>query len=205
MAQAGSWSRVKTAWITALCGLGHVFSSLVIAAVGIALGVSVTSLIALDSMRGNLAAWALIAFGLVYCVWGMRRAARQVRHHHWHAHGSEVVHRHEHAHDPDHRHIHEAQGATLLTPWILFAIFLFGPCEPLIPILMYPAAAFGLGATVLVAIIFSAVTIATMVGVVLLGTAWTKSLARWRVAAYSHAIAGATVLLCGVLIQFASL
>ena len=76
MGKARKWSMAKTAWITVLCGVGHVASSVLLGFIGIALGVALTSLVAVESFRGNLAAWALIAFGLVYFVWGMRRAWR---------------------------------------------------------------------------------------------------------------------------------
>ena len=38
---------------------------------------------------------------------------------------------------------------------ILFTIFVFGPCEPLIPILMYPAAKSSVAGMLLVAGVFS--------------------------------------------------
>jgi sulfite exporter TauE/SafE len=42
-----------------------------------------------------------------------------------------------------------------------------GPCEPLIPLLMYPASQHSLSGTILVAAVFSAVTIGTMLGIVM--------------------------------------
>jgi hypothetical protein len=74
-------------------------------------------------------------------VWGLRRAWRSRPHAHGHAHGADDRHEHRHTHDDEHAHVHEAERTRSLTPWVLFTIFVFGPCEPLIPILMYPAAA----------------------------------------------------------------
>ncbi|GAI12193.1 unnamed protein product, partial [marine sediment metagenome] len=48
-------------------------------------------------------------------------------------------HDHIHAHKVEHSHVHDEKKGTSLTPWILFIIFVFGPCEPLIPLVMYPA------------------------------------------------------------------
>ncbi|MBU1320701.1 MAG: hypothetical protein KKH67_16115, partial [candidate division Zixibacteria bacterium] len=76
MARARNWSRPKTIIITIWCGIGHVLSSVVIGLIGIAIGISVTSLESVEAIRGDLAAWALTAFGLVYFVWGLRRAMR---------------------------------------------------------------------------------------------------------------------------------
>ncbi len=77
MSRARKWAIGKTLWITFLCGLGHIASSVIIGLAGIALGVAVGRLEAIESFRGNLAAWALIAFGLLYAAWGLRRAYRQ--------------------------------------------------------------------------------------------------------------------------------
>ena len=40
LSKAKKWSNWKTVWITTLCGLGHVGSSIVIGAIGIAFGLS---------------------------------------------------------------------------------------------------------------------------------------------------------------------
>ena len=44
------------------------------------------------------------------------------------------------------------------TPWVLFLIFVFGPCEPLIPLVMYPAAKHNIQGAIIVAILFSALS-----------------------------------------------
>ena len=41
MARARNWPVYKTAWITFLCGLGHVGSSILIGAIGITVGASI--------------------------------------------------------------------------------------------------------------------------------------------------------------------
>jgi sulfite exporter TauE/SafE len=71
---AKKWSAFKTACITFLCGLGHILSSVVLGLVGVALGIMVGKLEIIESFRGNIAAWLLIAFGLVYFVWGLRQS-----------------------------------------------------------------------------------------------------------------------------------
>lgn len=110
MARAGNWSAAKTAWVTALCGLGHVVGSVFLGVVGIALGVAVSRLGAVESVRGSLAAWGLIAFGLAYFVWGMRRAGRNTPHTHLHTHADGTVHAHEHVHGEEHVHARNCPG-----------------------------------------------------------------------------------------------
>jgi hypothetical protein len=84
---------------------------------------------------------------------------------------------------------------------VLFTIFVFGPCEPLIPILMYPAASESAIGVLVVATAFGAVTIATMLAVVLLLTFGLERLPGRRLERYGHALAGLAILLCGVAIR----
>jgi len=228
MSRAGGWSVRKTVVITLLCGLGHVLSSVVLGLIGIAFGVAVFKLEGIERFRGDLAGWLLIAFGLVYFLWGVRRAVRNQPHSHFHAHTDGMIHTHEHMHHADHVHVHDkseprlqrsgpsepgaqatghhaptptCDSAPSLTPWILFTIFIFGPCEPLIPILMYAAAKGTTWTVVAVTIVFSVITIATMLTVVL-SSSWVVGMAplhRWQ--RFGHAVAGLVVLACGVAVQ----
>ncbi len=205
MGKARKWSMAKTAWITVLCGVGHVASSVLLGFIGIALGVALTSLVAVESFRGNLAAWALIAFGLVYFVWGMRRAWKNKPHQHLHVHADGHPHTHEHVHAEEHAHVHDGKNAGNMTPWVLFTIFVLGPCEPLIPILMYPAAKENFGGVLLVTLIFGTVTISTMLGIVVASTWGLKRLPLKKMERYAHALAGGSICLCGMAIQFLGL
>lgn len=204
MGRSLHWSRTRLAIVTVLCGLGHVFSSLLLGLLGIALGFSLIHLQALEAGRGSWAAWALIAFGLTYCLWGVARARRGHAHHHLHWHSDGTAHTHEHAHQQGHLHPHLEDGKQAgwqsATPWMLFTIFLLGPCEPMIPLFMYPAASQDWAGAALVAGVFTVVTVATMLAIVL-GAEF--GLQRVRIPSlepYSHAIAGATIAICGMAI-----
>jgi len=208
MARAGGWSRAKTVRITLLCGLGHVASSALLGSLGVALGLSVAKLEAFDSLRGSLAAWALILFGAVYAAWGLRAALRGRPHTHWHVHSGESAHAHQHVHAADHLHLHErspASGGSGIGGWALFSVFLLGPCEPLIPLLMVPAATGSPGRIVALVAVFGAVTLATMLGVVLLATTGRDRAPALPWQRYGHALAGGLVLGCGLLMEFAGL
>jgi len=205
MSKAKKWSTGKTAWITFLCGIGHVGSSVILGLVGIALGIAVSKLQFVETIRGNIAAWFLIAFGLVYMIWGLRKAYRNKPHTHIHFHNNGISHRHEHSHNHDHLHIHTGEEKVNLTPWILFTIFVFGPCEPLIPILMYPAAYHSLGSLLWIVLVFSSVTILTMLTIVLLLRYSFNFVPMKFLEKYTHAMAGAAILLCGIAIQFLGL
>lgn len=202
MAKAQQWSIAKTALITVLSGAGHVLSSVILGFIGIAFGVALSRFEFFESVRGDVAVWILIAFGLVYAIWGIRRAVRNKPHEHIHLHSDGAIHHHEHTHTEEHLHVHEKNGKVIsLTPWILFTILVFGPCEPLIPILMYPAAKNSIPGLVSTVLVFSVCTIATMVALVLVSVYGMSFIPGPRWERYSHAIAGATIFFCGIAIQ----
>ena len=210
MSRVGRWSLTKTMAITLACGVGHVLSSVVLGGLGIGLGWAVGGLEIFEGIRGGLAGWLLLGFGLAYTAWGIRRAIRHRPHAHVHAHVNGRVHVHKHDHTGNHTHVHTLQYARpasdeeragSMTPWILFTIFVFGPCEPLIPILMYPAAELNVGGIVLVALVFGLFTIATMTAIVVPAYVGLTQLRVTGLARYSHAIAGLAITACGVAIK----
>jgi len=201
MSRARNWSTHKTLSITTLCGLGHILSSVVLGFIGIVLGIAVFKLEAIESLRGDMAAWFLIIFGFTYFVWGLRAALRGKHHVHFHEHDSEGVYIHSHDDVPEGSPL-ETKTKRSITPWILFTIFVFGPCEPLIPILMYPAAK-GSGSWVfLVVAVFGIATLATMLGVVFVSLRGLNKFSFGHLTRYSHALAGLIIFLCGGAIKF---
>src|SRR5512143_1552232 len=86
MAKSGKWSRRKATWVTFLCGIGHVLSSVVLGLIGVAAGIAVSKLENIESVRRDIAAWLLITFGLVYFVWGLKKAYKNKQHTHIHVH-----------------------------------------------------------------------------------------------------------------------
>lgn len=203
MAKARDWSINKTVRITLLCGIGHLAGSVVLGLVGITIGAGLASLEWLEGVRGNLAIWLLIGFGLAYLIWGLRQAHRNRPHTHWHQHEG-GVHSHEHQHHQTHAHVHEKSTASV-TPWIIFIIFVLGPCEPLIPLLMYPAARESLVGVLAVTTVFGVITVLTMTAVVIAATVGLKAIKLDRFERFSHAIAGGTVLICGLSVAFLGL
>lgn len=196
MSRSGRWSIGKTTLVTVLCGIGHVLSSILLGILGITLGIAISRVEGVESFRGGIATWALIAFGLIYFVWGVQKAIRNKPHKHLHAHKEGDTHIHTHNHTREHIHVHEE--AKSITPWVLFIIFIFGPCEPLIPMLMYPAAKNSLTGLILVTTIFSVITILTMVGIVLISTLGINLIPLKQLERYTHAIAGAIIFFCGI-------
>lgn len=204
ISEAKKWSLRKTLFVTFLCGIGHVFSSIILGLIGIAAGISLSRLEMFESFRGNMAAWLLIAFGLIYAVISLRRIYRKKKHGHSHIHIDGTAHEHIHSHNHDHLHIHDSDTKSM-TPWILFLIFVFGPCEPLIPLVMYPAAENNISGVVLVALLFAVSTIGTMMMVVYAFKMGFRHINLKPVEKYANVIAGFTIFLSGVAIQFLGL
>ncbi|MFH1874183.1 MAG: sulfite exporter TauE/SafE family protein [Pseudomonadota bacterium] len=179
LAKTRNWSWPKTIGVTLGCGLGHVLSSVVLGLIGVALGIGLNKLEAVESTRGALAGWALIAFGIVYFVWGIRKAVDYKPHQH--------------------------SSQKTVTTWALFIVFVLGPCEPLIPFLMYPAAQNSYWAMFWVILVFSATTLITMLGVVLVSTFGLSFWPLQKMERYATALAGLAILMCGVSIKFLGL
>lgn len=183
MSKSRNWSMVKTINITVLCGLGHVLSSVIIGFIGIAAGIAISGIEKVEGTRGNIAAWLLLIFGIAYLAWGLYRLWK---------------------HHP-HTHEHGAGNKKRMTFWILFTIFIFGPCEPLIPILMYPAAQHNYGAVAYISSIFAVTTITTMIVMVWLMLKGISFVKLHTLEKYQHVLAGAAIALCGIGIVFLGL
>jgi len=205
MGKARNWSVSKTLWLTVVCGIGHVGSSVVLGFIGVLLGFGLQHLNWFESSRGNIAAWAFLVFGILYFVYGMVKAFRNRPHTHVHYHTDGTPHLHEHNHHQEHKHIHVPDKKANITPWILFVVFILGPCEPLIPILMYPAAQHSYWGMAMVVITFSVITIGTMTTIVFLALKGIQVFPMKFAERYMHAIAGATIALCGFAILFLGL
>lgn len=176
MSRVGGWSRTKTLGVTAACGLGHVAGAVVVGAVGLALGTTAMELEAFDGWRGDAAAWLLIGLGVASIAWAVRRWTGKS------AAGGELP-----------------AKACGWAPWFAFLVFVLGPCEPFIPLLMLPAARVGAGSLIVVTLAFTLATVGTMVAAV---AALRYGLAAWPLsvkAGVAHAAAGLAILVCGVL------
>lgn len=182
IAKSRGYGLKKTLLWTFICGVGHIVSALLIALLFIYFShwLSEENFVWLESNRGNIAAYALIGLGAAYLLNALRRR--------W-------LHRHQVVHS----HISVEKKDKNLTVWIVFIIFVLGPCEALLPILT-ASSVLGAYAVVSSTIIFSLATILTMMFAVALGLVGLNALPFKRLENYVHEIAGGTIMLCGVAI-----
>jgi len=179
LSRAQGWSRGRTMRITALCGFGHVTVSVVLGILALAFGLEMLHVIGqrMEAVAGLL----LIAFGMVYGILGLRRAAGE----HFHGH-------HHHHYD----HVHEPGK---MTPWALFLLFSADPCVAVIPIL-FAAAPLGWLRTTFVVSAYELATIATMVVLVVPARAAVNRLQGNWITKYGDAAAGGVIAAVGVLV-----
>ncbi len=201
LAKSRNWSMAKALRTTLLCGSGHIVGSVLLGFVGIYASVQLGALEWIEGVRGDMAAWALVSFGLVYTAWGVRRAYQKRTHAHWHSHGG-VRHYHDHNHHDEHSHVHSAENTDdnkrSIAGWVIFLIFVLGPCEPLIPLLMFPAANESMVGVVAVTGVFAVVTVLTMLAAVACSVWSLRSMRLPSIERFSEAIAGGTITLCGL-------
>lgn len=182
MAKARVWTVRKTVFVTTVCGTGHVLSSVLIGLIGIGLGLAVSEMNIIESTRAEIAGWMMIGFGLIYFAVAMKKVFK----------------------NKPHSHIHKGEKKRI-TPWILFTIFVFGPCEVLIPLLMYPASTHSVEGLILVVLVFGMSTILTMLSIVLISLYGIRLAHFGKLERFAHAFAGMAILLCGVAINFVGL
>lgn len=91
LARARGWTPVRALRTTVICGLGHVTVSAILGVAALWIGLGVAELI--GGKLASLAPTLLMAFGVVYMLWGLR----------------------------PHRHRHEKQGVTEGALFVLFS------------------------------------------------------------------------------------
>lgn len=180
LARSQGWTLNKLLAITTLCGIAHVASSVLTGAVGIAMGAAAGQLEWIESSRGELAARLLIGFGLAYMIWGLYRSRRG------------------HAHE---EHTLPGKGLTVVG---LFVVFVLGPCEALIPVLMAPSVEHSWWLVAAVVVVFGATTLITMLALVTLGYVGLRASThrlQERFERYAHAAAGFAIAASGLAIE----
>jgi sulfite exporter TauE/SafE len=194
LSRSREWSFTKTIFWTIICGCGHIWSSVLLGLGGAALGWSFSKIGWMESVRGGFAAWTLLGFGLLYCIWGLIKARQNRRHKHFDINKDGAVYVFEHRHGelvmPKERH--------RVTPWVMFIIFLLGPCEPMIPLLYFPAAKNSFPTMLLLVLVYTIFTLLTMIIMVALGYYGISLFKTNKLERYMHALGGATIFICGL-------
>ncbi len=191
IAKSRGYSMGKTLLWTLLCGFGHVGSALLLAVgfVRFSHWLAQEQYEWLENNRGDLAAYSLIGLGTAYILWSLRHRLQHrkgLAHHHAFGFG--------HAFSGQ-----KPNGKASVTVWVMFIIFVLGPCEALLPVLM-SASVLGMSAVISATLLFSAATIGAMLFMVAAGMLGLRYVKVPFLQRYAHETAGFTILLCGLLI-----
>lgn len=194
LSKSRGWSFAKTIGWTIICGCGHVWSSVLLGLGGAAIGWSLSKMSWMENIRGGLAGWVMLAFGIIYCAWGLYRAYRNIPHKHFDLKDNGDIYVYEHKHGqsvlPQTKH--------KVTPWVMLIIFILGPCEPMIPLLYFPAAKNSWSGILLLISCYTLATLSIMVGMVILGFTGIAFVKTTKIERYMHALGGLTIIICGV-------
>ncbi|PZF72248.1 hypothetical protein [Taibaiella soli] len=198
LSRSRKWSISKTIWWTVICGIGHILSSVLLGLIGVLVGWQLSRLSVFQDIRGNVSGWCLLLFGIAYLLWGLRKAYLNKPHKHFEVYNNEDIYVYEHRHG-------EAvlpQNRVKITPWILFAIFVMGPSEPLVPLLFYSGVRRSSLEIIVLITVFAVFTVLTMLTMVLIGCYGYSFFKTDKLERYVHAIGGAVVTICGVGVLF---
>ena len=179
LSKSRNYGWFKTILWTVLCGIGHVGSAFLLAA-GFLFAANLLSEAQfewLETWRGDIAAYALIGMGAAVILHSLHRRWK---------------------HRAEQQHIHNHHSGKL-SYWVIFIIFVLGPCEALLPLLT-ASAVLGPASVLLVTLIFTATTLLTMLGAVLICRYGLEKFRLPWLEKYAAELAGATVMLCGIAI-----
>lgn len=219
LGRARAWSLPKTLGITAMCGVAHVASSVVVGLVGVSLGVALSSLEWFEALRGYWVAWALVAFGLTYAGLALVKLRQRAPHRHVHVTVDGSVRRRSHGHEQLAPAVNQSHHAVVSGPTTasdsplrsgnliasLFIVFLLGPCEALLPLMTVPSLQANPASSVVLAAVFGCATLSTMLTLVTVG--WLGMRWRWlnHLEPHLHWLSGMAIASSGLAILFLGL
>jgi sulfite exporter TauE/SafE len=194
LSKSKKWSKSKTILLTIACGFGHVLSSLVLGAVGVFMGWQLNKFSWFQDIRGNISGWALLIFGVIYLIYGIIQTIKNKPHKHFDVLGDDVY-----VYEHNHGEVVMPQSRIKVTPFVLFMIFVMGPSEPLTPLLFYSGLNRSVTEIVALVVPFALTTVATMLGMVLLGRyGYSTFFNADKLERYMGVVSGAVVTVCGI-------
>jgi sulfite exporter TauE/SafE len=200
LSKSRGWSFRRTLMWTTICGCGHVWSSVLLGLGAAVIGWSLSKVGWLQVIRGGVAGWFMLLFGIGYSIWGLYRAYKNKPHKHFDMYEGGEIYVYQHKHG-------QAVQSTeryKVTPWVMFIIFLMGPCEPMIPLLCSPAIAHSKWGLAILIIVYTCATLLTMLVMVTLGYLGIAFVKTEKIHRYVHALGGLTLFICGLGMVFMS-
>lgn len=176
LARAGQWPVRKLIWVAAICGLGRVAAAVILGLLVVGVGATTEWFSNTGILEGKWSAWALIGLGLAYALYSWFRLANSKKQQHKQARA----------------------GMSSMTPWLLFAVFILGPCKFVVLALVIPGLQYGWPTMLLIAGVFGLSAMFTMVGLVLLGYYGISFLPGGMLERHGHIAVGLLIALVGL-------
>jgi nickel/cobalt exporter len=176
LAKTHRWSIKKALAVTIGCGIAHVGGAWLLGTFMMSLGASTSAWANTMEFQAHWAGWGLVLFGALYLVWGLRAAFRRT----------------------------ETKTPGTFWAWVLFLLFVFGPCEPLLPFLATAAGAGHPDLVPLMTLVFATATLVGMSVGVLAGLG-VLSAVKFSTGRWTPAFSGGALLLSGLAVKFAGL
>ena len=194
LSRSKKWSLNKTILWTCLCGFAHVLSSVIIGLLGIFLGLTISKIFHIETIRGEFAAWLLLIFGIAYLVYALYKLKQNKAHKHFDVSNNGEIYVFEHQH-----------GQSILpnkkykvTPWVMFFIFALGPSEPLIPLIIYPYINYSFIEIGVLIALYTGSTIFIMLSLVILGFFGSRFVNYEGFEKYIDIISSIAIIICGI-------
>lgn len=194
LSRSKKWSLNKTLFWTALCGIAHVLSSVILGILGIFLGWSIKKTFHIEAIRGGFAAWMLLSFGILYLIYALYNLNKNKVHKHFDASqdGEIFVFEHQHGQNIG------TNKRYKVTPWVLFFIFASGPSEPMIPLIIYPSINYSLSKVGVLIAFYTFATVLTMLAMVVVGYYSAHLFTFKNYEKYLETISAAIIVICGI-------
>ena len=193
LSRSHKWSMPKTILLTIICGLGHILSSVMLGGIGVVLGWQLSKLTWFQNYSGNISGWCLLVFGCIYLCWGLYQAYRNKPHKHFDVMNDDVY-----VFEHSHGEYAYPKKRVKVTPLVLFAVFVMGPSEPLVPLLFYSGTQRSTMVILMLVTVFAIMTVLTMLTMVMVGVMGYSFVKTDQLERYVHAIGGFVVAICGV-------
>lgn len=173
MARANSWSRRRLTGAMLCAGFLHLFAAFALTFLAFRMGFSPEHLRDWDARRAGVLPILLVGFGMAYFIWAIKKKTR--------------------------RKLSPAPKGSSGFLKVLFFLVIFGPCEPLVP-LLFASAVHGWESILISTAAFSTATLTTMVIVAQASYAIPKAQAEKRSHRLSHVVAGGLMAAAGLAI-----
>ncbi len=189
LSKAEKWNDKKTFIIVFLSGLFHVLSSIFIGFVGLYLKNNLFFIKQLELSRGELAGWLLIVFGILYIIFSIKKINRKLLNL-------------DKSSDIKGNTIANLIRSHPKSYFFIILIFVLGPCEPLIPLMLYPHKSSETFLWIISIFLFSFTTIITMLIAVFIGRKILTLIKNPKFSNSLPTITGAIIALCGIAVTF---